>query len=106
MKKTFWITNGVHAQDDYMVIVNHDKEIKCNHCYNTRKGFVKLGANNPESLLTYAICKSCLYNPATGMVVNLFIAVSRNKNPERFEKLIGECENKEFYFSEIGMVTN
>lgn len=101
MTLTFWITNGVDSNDEYMVVVSHDKEIKCNHCYNTRMGFVKLGASYPESLLTYAICRSCLYNPATGMVNNLFIAVSKNKNPERFERLVNECENKDLYLEEI-----
>ena len=77
--------------DDYFLIVR-TKELKyCHHCFHKREGFSSFKKNQ-----NYHICKSCLYNPCTNMVNNLFIAVSKIKNPERFNKLLNEINLSQF----------
>ena len=96
MKKTFWITNGIDSSDEYRVIGKVSHEIRCMHCSNKKEsGFEYVGKTRMGFI--YQICSSCLYNPATNMVNNLFIAVGKNKNPERFNELLKDCENKDAY---------
>ncbi len=95
---SYWITNGVNTEDPDLVIYNSNELRRCNHCYNKRNCFTSIGNMNH-----YAICKSCLYNPASNMVNHNFINVSRSKQPDYFISLLFgyRCSNRKEYLEFI-----
>ena len=87
----FWITNGVDIDDDYRVVTQSTKLIRCSHCFSVRNGFGYIGDKK------YAICNNCLYRPSKELLVLNFIRISKKKNPKEFNTYLQECENKTEY---------
>jgi len=88
---TFWITDGVNQFDEWRVVVKTDQFISCSHCFADKQGFKYVGNER------YAICNNCLYRPSKYVKELHFIAVSKNREPESFEKFLEKCENKAEY---------
>ena len=92
-KKALWITNGVHNDDGYRVVIRAEKEIRCSHCMKVKEGFEFLG-KRPDQ---YGICNNCLYNPSLEMINKLFITISERNEPEEFKQFLKSCINKDYF---------
>lgn len=92
-KKALWITNGVHHDDGYRVVIKAEKEIRCSHCMKVKDGFEYLG-ERPDQ---YGICNTCLYNPSNEMINKLFITISERNELREFKDFLRNCINEDYY---------